>query len=497
MEGARAKKQTVQLADLIAPDGVTDARLQEARESFWAFCKLMGPKFFKEERAYQKEMANTLQGIYEGTLINPTIGKLYKKLTISIPPRHGKSYMLCLFCMWVMGRDNEQRVIDISYNETLSQRFARGVRDGIDATKVDPRWIIYSDIFPKTKIKQGDASMQIWALEGQFFSFLAAGFGGTITGIGCSIGIIDDPVKNHMEAFNDRVLDEQYAWYADTFLSRIEEGGIQIIVMTRWSTKDLVGRVLADAPDEWYELRMPAYNADTDKMLCEDVLSRESYEAKKRVTSPGIFEANFQSTPIDIQGRLYSEFATYEDTPRDAKGHEDFDRIIAYVDTADTGRDYLCAIVAGVREGRAWVLYVLYTDAPMEKTEPQTADMLALCNVQHAEIESNNGGRGFARNVERLLWERHGSRKVSISWFHQSANKQARILSSATFVMQHVQFPEDWARRWPEYHKAMTSYQRKGKSAHDDAPDATTGLAEMMQRGVRRKRFFSGKGVRD
>ena len=102
-------------------------------------------------------------------------------------------------------------------------------------------------MFPASRIKQGDASTQLWSLEGQFFNYLATGSGGTITGVGCRIGIIDDPIKNDKEAFNDRVLDEQWAWYCDTFLSRIEEGGLQIVNMTRWSTRDLCGRQIGRA----------------------------------------------------------------------------------------------------------------------------------------------------------------------------------------------------------------------------------------------------------
>lgn len=117
--------------------------------------------------------------------------------------------------------------------------------------------------------------MQLWSLEGQFFNYLAAGFGGTITGVGCNIGIIDDPIKNDKEAFNDRVLEEQWSWYTDTFLSRIEEGGLQIVNMTRWSTKDLCGRLLSsDDGDEWYVFCRQAYDEATGMMLCEELLSK-------------------------------------------------------------------------------------------------------------------------------------------------------------------------------------------------------------------------------
>ena len=121
----------------------------------------------------------------------------------------------------------------------------------------------------------------------------------------------------------------------------------------------------------------------------------------------------------------------------------------------------------------------------MEDTEPATAKLLYDNNVGNALFESNNGGRGFARNVGRILWEEYKSRKTGVNWFHQSKNKKARILSNATFVMNNIYFPVNWRDRWPEFYKAITGYQREGKNANDDGPDALTGLAEMLDKQPR------------
>ena len=98
----------------------------------------------------------------------------------------------------------------------------------------------------------------------------------------------------------------------------------------------------------------------------------------------------------------------------------------------------------------------------------------------YRNIESNNGGRGFARNVERIYRELFKNNRCRISWFHQSKNKKARILSNSAWVMDHIYFPENWRDRWPDYYKAMNSYQKEGKNKNDDAPDATTGVAEII-----------------
>jgi predicted phage terminase large subunit-like protein len=169
----------------------------------------------------------------------------------------------------------------------------------------------------------------------------------------------------------------------------------------------------------------------------------------------------------------------------DEKGNLLFTEIRNYTDTADQGDDYLCSINYGVYQGEAYVLNVIYTKAPMEETEPATAAILFNDKVNVADIESNNGGRGFGRSVERILKEKFKSNRTQINMFHQSKNKKARILSNATWVMNHIYFPVNWADCFPEYYAAMTKYQKEGKNLHDDAPDATTGIAEKIGQGDR------------
>lgn len=343
---------------------------------------------------------------------------------------------------------------------------------------------MFSDIFPNVKIAQGNASYRQWALEGQFFSYKGAGIGGSVTGRGGNILVVDDPVKNAEEAFNENALDKQWQWFTGTFLSRQEQKdhSIKIINMTRWSKKDLCGRIL-DGPeaDEWFVLLMPVEDEEGN-MLCPDLLSKKRLESFKKTMDEAVLNANYYQKPVDLKGKLYKSFKTYEELPKDADGNNLFEKIIAYVDTADTGEDYLCVPIAGVYQGELYMLDVLYTKEGMETTEPQTANILVRNGVTVAKFESNNGGRSFARNVERLIWERHNTRKVKVEWMHQSKNKQARILSNSVFVMDHIYFPTNWKAKWPEYYKAMTEYQKEGKNKHDDAPDATTGLVEMMDR---------------
>ena len=424
-------------------------------------------------------------------------GYIYKRLMMNEPPRTGKSRTLVNFTKWALGDNPENRVISCSYNDGMATEFSRFCRDGIMETKNFPYEVIYNDIFPSSVIAEGNASYKKWALEGQFFNYLGAGIGGGITGKGCNISIVDDPVKDAEEALNELRLETIWTWYSGTFLSRNEENGIEIINMTRWAAGDICGRILGDEKNpgpeahEWFILSLLAsYEVDGQTyMLTPELLSAQRLERLRKATIAEIFFANYYQQPIDMQGRLYKTLKTYTELPMDESGRVLFERIIDYTDTADQGDDNLASIVGGVYNGRIYVLDVLYTKDGMEVTEDRTAKLLHDNNVGYALIESNNGGRGFARAVDRIGWETYKNRNVVIKWFHQSANKRVRIMVNSAAVQENVLFPVNWVDLWPEFYLAVTTYQKEGKNKHDDGPDALTGLVEMMGK----KAIFAGE----
>ena len=452
------------------------AKIELAKREFFFYCNLKAPDFYKLDRQYLIEFCNDLQEFYEGD---------DEVLVVNMPPRHGKSRTAGLFVEWVLGKNKNEKIMTGSYNETLSTMFSKNVRNDIQELKVDKYKVTYSDIFPNTKIKQGDGAMNLWSLEGGYNNYLATSPTGTATGFGCSLMIIDDLIKNAAEAYNEEVLQKHWDWFTNTMLSRLEEGGKIIIIMTRWATGDLAGRVLEHYTSQGAKVKHITLKAmqEDGTMLCDEVLSYKSYQAKIKAMGLDIASANYQQEPIDIKGKLYTSFKTYKKLPKDEKGNLLFSEIRNYTDTADTGDDYLCSIDYGVYQGEAYIINVLYTKAGMEITEPATAKMLHDDGVNVSDIESNNGGRGFSRAVERILRETHKTNKVQLNPFHQSKNKQARILSNSTWVMNHIYFPINWADRFPEYYQAMTKYQKEGKNLHDDAPDATTGIAEKIGQG--------------
>ena len=439
-----------------------------ARKDFWEYCKFTSPDFYVEDRVFLKDLAKKLQWFTEEAE--------EQIMVVNMPPRHGKSRTATKFVQWLFGKYGiGKKVMTGSYNETLSSTFAKQVRDCI-AEEPTLGITVYNDIFPDTKIKYGEAAAQKWALEGSSqANYLATSPTGTATGFGCNIMIIDDLIKTAEEAYNANRLQQLISWFTDTMLSRTENNFKIIIIMTRWSSNDLAGFVL----DNYEHVVHVSYKAvqDDGTMLCKEILSKKDYKLKTKNMNKDIVAANYQQEPIDIKGRLYTKIKTYTEIPKDENGNQLFKYILNYTDTADEGRDFLCSICYGMYEGAYYVLDVLYTKEAMEITEPATAQMLTINNVGCAIIESNNGGRGFARNVEKEC-KSLGNRHTNIKWFHQSKNKIARILSNSTSVMNNVYFPVNWEDKWPEFARDIKRYQKEGKNEHDDGPDALTGVYE-------------------
>jgi predicted phage terminase large subunit-like protein len=472
-------------------------KILKARDNFFEFCNLLHSDFFKRDRLYLIELCDTLQALYEKRIVKEdkefkilsygvsasSTQEVVTKLMINVPPQHGKTRTLVLFTAWCLGQNNKERILTVSYNKDTASDFSRYTRDTIALEQPDEYEVSYDDIFPQTKLKEGNTSFQKWAVEGSHFSYLGTGIGGSVTSKSGTIRIIDDPVKNSKEAFNINVLDDIWRFYTSTFMSRQSGDCIDIVNHTRWSDDDLCGRLLKRQPNDWYVFKKEAYDKETDKMLCEELLSRKNYENIRSLCDPLIFYANYHQTVIDASTKLYTTLRVYDRLP------EKYSSITTYVDTADTGEDWLCAIIAQVTDQQCFVLDVYYTKEPMEITEEELAKRLNKYNVNVCHIESNNGGRGFARSVKKILKNTFKNTSVIVKWFHQSENKMSRILSHSTSVMQNVFFPAHWDIIFPEFYRDMNKFSSI-KNEHDCCADSITGLVERVCKHYDSVRFL-------
>lgn len=435
------------------------AKCELAKRFFWDYCLLKAPDFYKKERFFLKDLCYKLQDFMSNDK---------KILVINMPPRHGKSRTATLFTQWLLGNNPKLKVMTGSYNETLSSSFAKQVRDSISETDG-----VFSCVFPNVGIKYGEAAMNKWALKGnEEANYLATSPTGIATGFGCNVMIIDDTIKNAEEAYNDNVLEKILDWFKNTMLSRTENNFKIIIIMTRWATKDLAGYILENYNQ--LEVEHICYKAvlDNGNMLCDEILTKADYTFKTRDMNEDIVLANYQQEAIDIKNRLYKDLMEWEKLPN-------YTKVYSLTDTADTGEDYLVTIPYIVNNGDVYILDIQYDDKPMEATEDSCTEILINNNVTEAEFEGNNGGRGFARNIDRKLREKKYYKCV-IKTYTQTKNKEARILSSAAWICNHVYFPLNWKTKYKEAYKSISTYQRKGKNKHDDIEDVLAGIYERV-----------------
>lgn len=449
-------------------------KIEAARRNFYQYCRTLYPDFYKKDRKYLKYLCDTL----EDFINDPN----KKTLFLSMPPQMGKSFSVCNLENYLLGKNPRWRIITASFNETVSTKISKNVRNVMQAEKADEEAIIYSDIF-NTTIKKGSSAAKMWqTTQSNIVNYLATSPSGTVTSFGAELMIIDDIVKDAYVALNEKALDDIWDWFVDTMLSRLVGPRKLIMIGTRWSKRDLIGRwkrELDEIGEEYVEIKLKAYDEATDTMLCEELFPRAEYERKKRVQSEEIFQANYNQEPIDLKNALYTRpfklYTTEELEKISTKG-----TIISYTDTADEGDDYLASFIALAYDRKLYVLDIIYTKASMEVTEPLLASKIHEHQSTFNEIESNNGGRGFARNVKRILEQELNNYYCTIHWFFQKKRKMSRINVNSARVQETVYFPVDWATKWKQAAEDILTFKTIGNK-NDDIADSLTGLVELAQ----------------
>jgi predicted phage terminase large subunit-like protein len=483
-----------------------EAKIELARIDFWEYCKTDDPEFFNERHSYLRDFARTMQEFSERRIYRleragrednfgwkiarrvediPENAEICLRIIINMPPRHGKSRLVVLWESWLLGRDITTKIMCGSYNDDTAGDLSRSVRDKISETSISPWKIIFSDVFPGCRLKVGDSSVGRWALEGRFFNYRATGVGGSATSKGADVLVVDDPIKNADEAFNETIMQKTCSWITDTLLSRMEGLALFALVMTRWPGGDPAEEFLiGENAHLYYVISKPAC-LDEEKgiMLNSEILAFKTFKERLIDTDESVFMANYQQLIVNPKGALYKVFQTYHHLPTDTEGKPVYDALIFYCDSADGGGDYTTMLCGVEYQKLVYLTGVFYKCVKSEEAIVEIAQMLKDCKIREGRVESNSGGKAFAKDLEKEL--KRINHTCYVEWFHQSGNKNSRILSNAATVQKSMRYPVDWTVRWRDYAHAMKSYLRVGRNKHDDAPDGTTGLIEYVEsRGV-------------
>ena len=461
---------------------------------------------------HHKKIIDALQDVVDGKIT---------RLIINISPRYGKTELVIkMFISWCFALNPRCRFLHLSYSDTL-------VYDNSETIRTAMQTELYKTLFPNSALASEKGSAKRWKTKagGELY---AVSTQGQVTGFGAGavdeevermdggndifsfddhtnevlqmIGaqsnifqgaiMIDDPLKAD-DAASDLVRERINQRFENTIRNRVNSRRTPIIIiMQRLHEHDLCGYLQEVEPETWTVLSLPVIqvNPETGEEYALWPMKHSLQELYKlREINPVVFETQYMQNPIPTEGLMYHEFKTYsvQELPSGNAAQQRW----CYVDTADTGSDYLCAICFINTPETVYVTDILYTQDPMEKTEVLLAKMLTENCTNECLIESNNGGRQFARNVKTKVRVNMRNFKTVIHTFTQTKNKAARIYSNSALVNSDVAFPESWNKKWRDFYNAITTYRKdnKRKSVHDDAPDALTGVIEMRLRKVMRK----------
>jgi len=392
------------------------------------------------------------------------------KLIINIFPRSGKTEIAVKnFIAMGLAVNPASRFIHLSYSANLAQDNSIAVKQIVQSEA-------YRSLYP-TRITYGKNMKSQWDTD-QGGGLYATSTLGQITGFGAGLVekegepyrfsgaiVIDDPIKPE-DALSDVVRERVNRRFETTIRNRVNSRNTPIvIIMQRLHEHDLCGYLQEVEPDDWRVISLPAISVDKNGERQSLWPYKFTVEELDKINNANsfVFETQYMQNPTPMEGLMYEHpFKTYDILPNKRLGV-----VCNYTDTADTGADYLCSIDYLAMKDGYYIIDILFTKKSMEYTEQAEAQMLSKDEVRYCAIESNNGGRTFGRNVERLCRE-YGNAKTTFLPFTQTKNKQVRIFQRSAEVNNMIIFPSNWERRWPEFASGVKSYRKEGNNAHDD-----------------------------
>ncbi len=262
----------------------------KAKDDFLSFVKCVWPEFI--EGAHHRHIAKKFNDLATGKI---------NRLIVNMPPRHTKSeFASFLLPAWMVGRNPKLKIIQATHTGELAIRFGRKAKNLIDSPE-------YAKIF-KTRLQEDSQAAGRWetAQGGEYF---AAGVGGAITGRGADLLIIDDP-HSEQDAMSPTAMESAYEWYTSGPRQRLQPGGKIVLVMTRWSKKDLTGILLKNQTevkaDQWEVVEFPAIldHGTKPEAVWPEYWKLDELEKVKATLPVGKWNAQWMQRPTSEEGAI-------------------------------------------------------------------------------------------------------------------------------------------------------------------------------------------------
>lgn len=463
-------------------------KARQARDSLIGFTEFTMPDKENPDDAeltryqaqyFHRALAKALEDVEAGKRL---------RLIITFPPRHGKSELSSKrFPAWYIGRDPYRYVAVCTYNQTFAEDFGKAVR-GI---MMGPA---YRQVFPGCALKAGSkAADRLETEEGGALFFL--GRGGTITGRGADLIIIDDPIKNSEEARSETIREQLWEWFQNDIKSRfMSDTGAMIVIQTRWHEDDLVGRLTdpsnphydVEEAEQWDIINIPAIAEEGDILgrepgqpLWPERFGTEYLLSFKRANPKG-FSALYQQRPTPEDGDFFQSHMIKGYRAGDAPARERL-RIYAASDHAvgtKQEHDKTCLMVIGVDEkSNIWVLDVWWRRA---RTDVVVDAMLAMMKKWKPLVWWAESGH-ISKSIGPFLYKRMAEEQCYVNVVEQvpSKDKQTRAQSiQGRMAMGFVRFPmfEPW------YEDAKQEMLKFPQARHDDFVDTLAHIGLGLER---------------
>ncbi len=465
--------------------------VQDAREQIIPFIKLMMPdpndpdditKSRYHVQHFHKLLAEAMEAVERGEI---------PRLIITMPPRHGKSQLAnWAFTAWYMGRNPYNSIITASYNETLAEESGSKVREYITSP-------MYAQVFPDCHLRKGAKAVdRLQTLEGGIAVF--TGVGGTITGRGGDVLIIDDPMKGAADADSPTTREKQWNWFTQDMMSRLmTDMGAVIIIMTRWHEDDIVGRLTdprnpcysKEEAGNWKVLHFTALAEKNDVLgRQKDEALWESRQSAKRLRSmrrlnPRGFNANYQGRPSPADGvffkREWLRGYKLEDLPSNLRMYAASDHAVGQKQE----NDKTCLMMVGVDEkDNIWLLPDMFWErAGTEVIVEKMIDMMEL----HKPLVWWGENDHIMKSIGPFLFKRMQERQVYCTVepvTHGGKDKRTRAQAiRGRMSMGMVRFPT-FASWWGD---AMDELLKFDRGRHDDLVDAIAHIGRGLGRLVK------------
>lgn len=365
-----------------------DILLDAARKDLAAYAGLQWRKF--QLAKHHELIVDRLHALETGKI---------RRLMIFLPPRHGKSLLTThMFPAYYLGRHPDRSIISAAYGQDLADDFGRRVRNTVS----DP---LHQMLFPDCKLVEDASSMRRFGTTAGG-SYFAVGRGGSITGRGADLIIIDDPIKDREEAQSEVLRRSLYEWFCSVAYTRLQPNGAICIVQTRWHEADLAGMLLSHNPSEWEVLSLPAI-AETDEEFrrAGEALWPEQFpipmlERIRAVVGGSTWASLYQQRPAAAEGTVFKRewWGSYDQPPQ-------FTRLVQSWDTAfKTGsdNDYSVCTTWGVATFGYFLLGLWRGRVEFPELKKQMASQAEVWSPAAILVEDQASGQSL---IQELKWQ--------------------------------------------------------------------------------------------